>query len=265
MKHTIILVTSLLIAPNVFAQRGQWQDFDGDGHPDEYHPLFEVPADNCPRIFNSFQLDGDGDGIGAACDDNDHLRDARDGDQDGDGHTDGNDQHCPQFASQEQVPVNYTPDGDYETPCRPYVSPRDTDPDGDADNDGVPNLSDSNPLCYNPTQAFCINTIAGVHGDKDGDGVPDSVDNCPDTKNYYQEGICNGDYDNDGIPDVRDLRPYDDPAIARQVPLLESNRELTQQLRLMNRKMTVVKRHITALNRQRSTRRLRVLLNYLRR
>lgn len=107
-------------------------DTDGDGVPDA--------EDNCPNEANTDQADGDGDGIGDACD----------ADRDGDGVGNGAD-NCPDLANANQADLDGDGLGDA---C-----------DSDRDGDGVANGSDNCPNNPNPDQA-----------DSDGDGLGDACD-----------------------------------------------------------------------------------------
>lgn len=51
----------LLLAGSASADHGGPNDTDGDGYPEE--------RDNCPGVFNTDQVESDGDGRGNACDD----------------------------------------------------------------------------------------------------------------------------------------------------------------------------------------------------
>src|SRR5262249_43568211 len=160
-------------------------DDDNDGVPDA--------NDNCPLVANANQADGDGDGIGNACDPN--LNDGPTGDQDGDGEANNAD-NCPNVSNSNQA--DFYGDGLGDA-CDP-----------DDDNDGV---MDANDLCPGTPAGTQVNA-AGCP-DADGDGVADTADNCPNTANADQadfdhDGIgdvCDPDDDNDGDPDTTDCAP----------------------------------------------------------
>jgi hypothetical protein len=123
--------------------------------------------DNCQDICGE---DGDGDGIGDACD------------------------NCPQIANPDQADADSDGIGDACDTC--------TDVDGDGfgatgaapetcPNDNCPN----DPSKHEPGQCGC--GVADT--DTDGDAVEDCIDNCPDVFNPDQ-----ADTDGDGIGDACD-------------------------------------------------------------
>ncbi|RIK91590.1 MAG: hypothetical protein DCC71_25020 [Proteobacteria bacterium] len=152
-------------------------DSDGDG-------VLQTD-DNCPNDANPSQEDGDFDGLGDACDDDD----------DGDACTDALDL-CP-----------IVDDG----PCY-GIAPVDTDGDGkgqqcdeDDDNDGVWDPYDNCPLDANPDQADRNGDGEGdaCDGlDYDDDGVFGLDDNCTFVANPGQQ-----DADGDGVGDACDNCP----------------------------------------------------------
>jgi hypothetical protein len=83
-----------------------------------------------------------------------------------------------------------------------------TQPDPDADGDGVPNGRDNCPMVSNPDQADANGNMVGdaceAMGapDADMDGRPDAMDNCPRVWNVNQ-----ADDDRDGIGNVCDPTP----------------------------------------------------------
>ncbi len=89
--------------------------------------------------------------------------------------------------------------------------------DGDADNDGIPDLLDNCPNAENANQLDTDADGAGdvCDDDDDSDGVLDGADNCPLVANPDQANgdgdadgdVCDGDADNDGLVDGSDNCP----------------------------------------------------------
>jgi len=159
-------------------------DTDNDGVLDD--------VDNCPRVANANQADGDADGIGDACD----------SDLDNDGVLNTSD-NCPLLANTDQANNDLDAFGDA---C-----------DADDDNDSVLDGSDNCPFAANTTQANADGDTQGdvCDGDDDNDGVSDATDNCPfapnleqtDTDGDAQGDACDTDDDNDGVVDGNDNCP----------------------------------------------------------
>jgi len=196
-------------------------DVDGDGVSH-----FE---DNCPITYNPNQLDGDGDGVGDACDicltGDDNV------DTDADGFPNVCD-NCPTLANTDQADTDGDGFGDLCDPCPGFTDSTDTDADGipddcdnclavanadqaDIDNDGAGDACDdcvdvdgdgygatgyANQTC--PTDN-CPNLYNTDQSDTDGDGVGNACDNCIITANPDQ---ANSDSDSHG--DACDNCPY---------------------------------------------------------
>ena len=124
--------------------------------------------------------------------------------------------------------VSVTSTGCWPGPCPVPTSvpcPTCPPPVTDADNDGVPDVSDNCVNTYNPNQADGDNDGIGDacdtvnNNDNDNDGIPNAQDNCPDHYNPNQadcdndgigdacDGANNNDNDNDGIPNSQDNCP----------------------------------------------------------
>lgn len=177
-----------------------FEDFDGDGVPDE--------RDNCPLTPNPDQKDSDGNGIGDACDP--AMRDT-----DGDGIPDGVD-NCVNVANPDQLDTNGNGVGDA---CDPEMR--------DRDGDGVPDSRDNCPTVPNPDQRDSNGNGIGdacdpdfidvtpAPSDRDGDGIPDDRDNCPTVPNPDQR-----DSDGDGRGDACTPTPTPPPT-ATPEPVVE--------------------------------------------
>ena len=170
-------------------------DSDGDGICDtaalpRVAEACRPGPDNCPTVVNPDQADGDGDGIGDACD----------GDRDGDG-----------IAN---VVEDANGNGAYDA-CAPDEAPPACDPSdlaaADTDGDG---------LCDGP------GTVAGCTGaeDKDADGVVDAGETGAVTADSDADGLDDGaeielgtdplnpDSDGGGVTDGQEVRDGTDPS-----------------------------------------------------
>lgn len=132
-----------------------WTDTDEDDIPDG--------CDNCPELVNPEQGDGDGDGLGDACDECT--------DSDGDGFGD------PGY-----------PDNTCEEDNCPFIHDPNQD---DADSDGYGDICDNCPQIINPEQM-----------DGDGDGQGDACDECTDSDDdgYGDPGYPDNTCEEDNCP-----------------------------------------------------------------
>jgi hypothetical protein len=173
---------------------------DDDGVPNPSDPDDDNDgildgADNCPRVANPAQQNGDADAFGDACE--------RDDDNDG-------------YSDEAEVASGSDPLSDLSTP--------------DPDRDGLLNTDDNCDYDANPGQED--EDLDGVGNpcdpdtDSDGDGVGDILDNCDSTINPAQEdadedGIgdaCDADDDNDGYTDAVENHEGSDPLNAASTP-----------------------------------------------
>jgi hypothetical protein len=163
----------------------QFPDRDGDDYIDR--------DDNCPDVYNEFQQDEDGDGVGDACDPDcpgvdSTGRCTRDPDEDG---IESEADNCPNDFNPDQEDSDDNGTGNACDPdCQDLDEDNECDPDGDVD--GHPDSVDNCPFQQNRNQ---------VDGD-DYDDVGIVCDNCPDHFNPEQ-----ADRDNDGVGDICDLCP----------------------------------------------------------
>ncbi len=178
-------------------------DTDGDGVPDA--------IDNCPATPNPGQADGNGNGVGDACE-------PEAPDTDGDGVPDPVD-NCPTTFNPDQADSDEDGIGDVCDNCRINFNPE----QADADDDGVGDVCDNCDFTPNPDQADSDRDGVGdACDDADGDEVLDLVDNCPDVPNGPNDPVGNQidlnlngigdaceDSDEDGISDIEDLCPSD--------------------------------------------------------
>ncbi|MBK6830024.1 MAG: hypothetical protein IPG92_04405 [Flavobacteriales bacterium] len=207
-------------------------DGDGDGVGDA--------CDNCPAVSNVAQTNTDGDSEGDACDaddDNDGVLDGPDTadlnpdqceDADGDGCDDCSQNGGSFAAGANNFPANDGTDTDGDGLC--------DSGDGDDDNDGVLDGPDTADL--NPDQCE----------DADGDGCDDcsqnggsfaaGANNFPanDGTDTDGDGLCDsgdGDDDNDGVldgPDTADLNPTSVKTPTAMVAMIAPRTEVPSRL-----------------------------------
>ncbi len=211
-------------------QDGIVSDFNDDGRRDRPCRTGQSMFcdDNCPRVSNQDQRDGDEDGLGNVCDP----------DIDGDGFANEADT-CPESANTNQDDRDGDGLGDL---CDPDIDddgvvnladncPNDEDPtlldtdsdatgdvcDEDDDNDAIPDVRDNCPFIANPDQPDDDRDGVGdeCDDDADNDAVVDEDDNCPEIPNPAQADLdtdalgdeCDIDDDDDGLDDFSDNCP----------------------------------------------------------
>jgi len=197
-------------------------DADGDGSYDcgqdcnpadaSIHPgaqdICNGVDDDCDGIADDVggTLDGDGDGVAAACDNCPAVANATQADADSDGRGDACD-NCPTRANPSQVDGDGDGEGDAcdLCPASPY-------PTTDFDQDGIGAACDNCPNLANPGQEDgdhdqvgdacdrCPGLASPNNDDIDGDTRGDVCDNCPFNPNFDQS-----DVDHDGEGDACDL------------------------------------------------------------
>ena len=118
-----------------------YTDQDSDGIP--------YNNDNCPDVYNPYQINSDSDSYGDSCD------------------------NCPFIANEDQNDSDYDGHGDSCDVCPGY------DDYLDSDGDDWPDGCDNCPNVYNPDQSL----------DADGDSIGDPCDNCASNYNPLQEDI----------------------------------------------------------------------------
>jgi len=161
-------------------------DSDDDGYGDPDHPENTCEPDNCPDIYNLFQINSDSDQFGDSCDNCIHKYNPDQEDIDADGYGDSCD-NCIIVYNPSQEDLDGDNVGDSCDNCLTEYNPQQEDNDSDLLGDSCDNC----PIVYNPNQE-----------DIDADSVGDSCDNCIHAYNPGQE-----DFDENGVGDACDSLP----------------------------------------------------------
>ncbi|OIP37296.1 MAG: hypothetical protein AUK47_13765 [Deltaproteobacteria bacterium CG2_30_63_29] len=164
-------------------------DSDQDGVPDL--------SDNCPYSYNPGQEDGDGNGVGDACE-GEICESSRGCASDADcpmGAACGMGSTCqPSTCCRNEITGESWCTADCVLTCNPVE-------EQDWDGDGVPDLRDNCPYVYNPDQldqnGNGVGDACEGMNDADGDGIFDEKDNCPYLFNPDQM-----DSNNNGVGDA---------------------------------------------------------------